>query len=327
MSAWGLCLAGPGLSGGAVMNRRWARQIGSFLALFAVLLAAAAWSLLLMGRAPARLYIACTGQNRVALVDPVRHEVLGHLQTDAGPEELLVGGGGWRLYVACREAGTVQVFDTATRRLLTRYIIGRAPGNLSLDEERGILEVANVEQGPNTLLHLQPDPLLSFVPRTVTSPVVGLIEREPRRFKGEVDARIGSQVELEDRGVFLGVASEIPDVLVAGIQDQVLRLRIPIGLGPSEILSGPGKTRAFISLRGENAVAVLDLQTLDVLARLPVGQGPTRLLALPGEEFLYVMNTEGSTVSVIRMEGPEVCKTLEVGGNPLGAVLWNLAWR
>jgi len=309
------------------VNQKSTRQTKSLLALLAVLLAAAAWSLVLMGRAPTRLYIACTRENRVAVVDPVRHEVLGTLQTDAGPEELLVGGGGWRLYVACREAGTVQVFDTATRRLLTRYVIGRAPGSLSLDENRGILEVANVERGPNTLLHLEPDPLLAFVPKTVTRPRVDRFHRQPRRFRGEVTAIVGSQVELEDRGVLLGLSSDVPEVLVAGIQDLVVRLRIPIGRNPAEIVSDRGKTRAFISIRGENKVAVLDLQSLAVVARLPVGQGPTRLLKLPGEKFLYCMNTDGDTVSVVRMEGPEVHRTLEVGGYPLGAVLWDSTCR
>lgn len=309
------------------MNQKSTRQLSSLLALLAVLLAAAAWSLMLMGMAPTRLYIACPREDRITLVDPVRHEVLGALHTDAGPEELLVGGGGWRLYVACREAGTVQVFDTATRRLLTRYVIGRAPGNLSLDEKRGILEVANVEGGPNTLLHLEPDPLLTFVSKTVTSPCVGAIDRQPTRFKGEVTAAIASRVELAERGLLLGISGEVPEVLVAGIQDLVVRLRIPVGKNPSEIVSDDGRTRAFVSVRGENTLAVLDLQSLQVMARLPVGHGPTRLLKLPGDEFLYCMNTDGDTVSVVRMEGPEVHRTLEVGGNPLGVVLWDSSRR
>ena len=139
--------------------------------------------------------------------------------------------------------------------------------------------------------------------------------------------RIASRVELAERGLLLGISGEVPEVLVAGIQDLVVRLRIPVGKNPSEIVSDDGRTRAFVSVRGENTLAVLDLQSLQVMARLPVGHGPTRLLKLPGDEFLYCMNTDGDTVSVVRMEGPEVHRTLEVGGNPLGVVLWDSSRR
>jgi hypothetical protein len=196
-----------------------------------------------------------------------------------------------------------------------------------MDEKRGILEVADVEGGPNTLLHLEPDSLFTFLPKTVTSPYKGAFERQPTLLKGEVDLEIASRVEIPDRGLLLGVSGEVPEVLVAGLQDLVVRLRIPVGERPGEIVSDDRMTRAFVSVRGEDALAIMDLQSLQVRARLPVGHGPTRLLKLPGDEFLYCMNTDGDTVSVVRMEGPEVYRTLKVGGNPLGAVLWDSSSR
>ncbi|HSK08138.1 MAG TPA: cytochrome D1 domain-containing protein, partial [Vicinamibacterales bacterium] len=50
--------------------------------------------------------------------------------------------------------------------------------------------------------------------------------------------------------------------------------RIQLGRAPSGILVVPDGSRAYIALTGENALAVLDLKTLEVTGRVATGGGP-----------------------------------------------------
>jgi len=295
---------------------------GSLTILAVLLVAATAWSLFLMRWAPSRLYVACGEVDRVAIVDCARHELMGHLATDDSPEELLVGANGWKLYVACRASRTIQVFDTATRRLLTRYVLEREPGQMQVDEVRGVLEVSHVGGGPHTVLQLETDALMSLQPKTVTSPISTTVERTVARFSGQVTAEIVSRVSLPDPNVFLGVSPLVPELLVTDQTTFWVRRRIPVGQGPCAMVQAPRGGKAYVALRGEDAVAVVDTDRLEVTGRVPVGRGPARLLEVNGGREMYVMNTDGGSLTVLRLDNDSVVKTIEVGGHPFGSACW-----
>jgi len=61
-------------------------------------------------------------------------------------------------------------------------------------------------------------------------------------------------------------------VLDAASRKEVKRLNL--GRQPEGILMVPGGSGACIAVAGENAVAVLDLKTLEVTTRIPTGKGP-----------------------------------------------------
>ncbi len=295
---------------------------GSLVVLSVILCGATAWSFFLMRCAPPRLYIACGQVDSVAIVDSARHELVGHIATDESPEELLLGANGWKLYVACRGSKTIQVFDTATRRLLTRYVLTRPPGQMQVDEVRGVLELSHVGGGPHTLLQLETDALMSLQPKTVTSPVTTSVTRIEARLSGEVTAEIVSRVPLPSPGLFMGVNSEIPELLVADEKTHWVKQRIPVGAGPCAIALGARNRKAYVALRGEDALAVVDLERLAVTGRIKVGHGPARLLKVNDERDLYVMNTDGGSVTVVSMDRDSVLKTITVGGNPFGSATW-----
>jgi YVTN family beta-propeller protein len=50
--------------------------------------------------------------------------------------------------------------------------------------------------------------------------------------------------------------------------------RVTVGKAPSGILVVPDGSRAYVALTGENALAVLDLKTLEPAGRVPTGAGP-----------------------------------------------------
>jgi YVTN family beta-propeller protein len=50
-----------------------------------------------------------------------------------------------------------------------------------------------------------------------------------------------------------------------------------VGQGPGGILIVPDGSRAYVALAGDNAVAVIDLRTLEISGKIPTGQGPDGL--------------------------------------------------
>jgi len=50
-----------------------------------------------------------------------------------------------------------------------------------------------------------------------------------------------------------------------------------VGRNPGGILIVPDGSRAYVALAGDNAVAVIDLHTLEVSGKIETGQGPDGL--------------------------------------------------
>lgn len=64
------------------------------------------------------------------------------------------------------------------------------------------------------------------------------------------------------------------DVIVIEAAARRIVKRVPVGKAPSGILMVPDGSRAYVALTGENALAVLDLKTLEPAGRIPTGAGP-----------------------------------------------------
>jgi YVTN family beta-propeller protein len=59
--------------------------------------------------------------------------------------------------------------------------------------------------------------------------------------------------------------------------------RVPLGRSASGILIPPDGVRAYIALTGDNAVAVIDLETMSEITRLKTGSGPDGMAWLPAK--------------------------------------------
>jgi YVTN family beta-propeller protein len=52
---------------------------------------------------------------------------------------------------------------------------------------------------------------------------------------------------------------------------------LDVGNNPGGILIVPDGSRAYVALAGDNAIAVIDLHTLEVSGKIATGQGPDGL--------------------------------------------------
>jgi YVTN family beta-propeller protein len=76
--------------------------------------------------------------------------------------------------------------------------------------------------------------------------------------------------------------------------------------------------KAYVALFGDNAVAVIDTGSNQVLKTIPVPAGPEGLVASPDGTRVYATSTGASTVSVISTVTDRVVSSIEVGKTPQG---------
>lgn len=298
--------------------RRWTAPLSLLLAA----LAAGLWAMLWERSAPARVYVACSGSNHVAVLDPELHQVVARIPTDDHPIELMVSPDGRRLFVANAWANTVQIFDRATGRLLSRYMTPPKPSAMSLSPDGRVLRVAHVEDSRDTFLHLEPDPPAEGEPTTVKAPKLERLPRTAQHYVNMPETEAAGVARPKGRDFFLDVSPTVPALLVTDPRERSVRSRIPLGGEPSDLVLGPGDRKVYVAVRSDNTIAVVDVDSLVVERRLPAGKGPARMVKTPGARFTYVVNVDDRTVSVLDMVRDEIRQTIEVGDAPLGAVAW-----
>ena len=79
--------------------------------------------------------------------------------------------------------------------------------------------------------------------------------------------------------------------------------------------------KAYVGLFKDNAVAVLDTDTNQVVKTIPVPAGPHGMVITPDGHWVYVSSDGASTVSVIDTTTDAVTASIEVGKTPHGLAL------
>ncbi len=79
--------------------------------------------------------------------------------------------------------------------------------------------------------------------------------------------------------------------------------------------------KAYVGLFGDNAVAVVDTASNQVLSTIPVPDGPHGVVITPDDKRVYVSSDGASTVSVIDTTSDRVISSIEVGQTPHGLAI------
>jgi DNA-binding beta-propeller fold protein YncE len=94
-----------------------------------------------------------------------------------------------------------------------------------------------------------------------------------------------------------------------------------VGSSPVTVAFSPDGRYNFVSMAGENYVAVLDPQTGKLLKRLEVGQNNANISFRPDGRFGYVAITGENLVAVVEMESLQVETQLRTGKGPMGLIV------
>jgi YVTN family beta-propeller protein len=101
---------------------------------------------------------------------------------------------------------------------------------------------------------------------------------------------------------------------------------IDAGKGPAQVGFTPDGRLAFVSLSGENRIALIDPASRKVLRKIDVGTVPIQVYATPDSRTVLVANQgsrkqPGKTVSVVDLSSFKVAKTIETGPGAHGVVV------
>jgi YVTN family beta-propeller protein len=174
-----------------------------------------------------------------------------------GTHMVLVSKDANQLYTANIGSDSVSIFERASGSAnwdQTVIPVGKGPEGMDLTPDGRQLWAAHSRDGRISIIDVN------------TKKVTGTIDigtKRSNRLKFTPDSKYVLVSDLEGGElVILDVAS----------RKQVKRLAL--GKAPEGILIEPGGKRAFIAVSGDNHIAVLDLNTLNVTGQIQTGRGP-----------------------------------------------------
>lgn len=92
---------------------------------------------------------------------------------------------------------------------------------------------------------------------------------------------------------------------------------IPLGAHPAHVVVDRQNRFAYVTVSGDDAVKVVDLQRKSVVALIHAGKMPHGLRMSPDERTIYVADMNGGTVAVIDVAQRRVVASVPVGETPV----------
>lgn len=268
------------------------------------------------------LWVVDSEGSKVAIVDLASKErgaplpVVGTIATGETPGHVWFSPDGKRAYVSIQKAGTVEVYDTASRGRVATIPVGKNP-NFLLTSPDG-KQLWGVNAGGDDL----------FVIDAGTNHRIATIQvgARPQRL---------SFVDRRPKGLFVYVTVGGKDEVVT-VDAKTLKLveRIPVGEAPRGIWTSQDQRFVYVSHEASNEVYLIETGTGLITSRIRVGKRPVAVLAsirepleckgaavceaVPEEQVLeptaakliYTANEESNTVTVI--DGPNLRVITEI---------------
>lgn len=107
-----------------------------------------------------------------------------------------------------------------------------------------------------------------------------------------------------------GVFGDVISIRPLSEQQSFQHVTLPQQSHPYTVLPDPSRKRLYVSLWAKEAVAVLDLESLRILATWPTEKHPTEMILTPDCKTLYVACANSTKVSVLDAETGKSLETL-----------------
>jgi DNA-binding beta-propeller fold protein YncE len=258
-----------------------------------------------------KAFVACQGENRVAVVDMDTGRLVRLLAIEA-PHSVHVDPVRRRLYVTRFEnaSDNLHVYDADTYALLTTMRVGTFPALMETTPDGSQLWISNFHTGAGDehKVHvLDPDTYetLAIFSRS-------LDRRQPHGLAMSADGQrvYVSNIATDNLTVFrTDDGAGAPDE----IQEAISLPDVGIAHEPQQCVVSPDGTRLFVSALGTDRVYVVDLTAIDddpgtpvpFTGEVAVGDGPWHLALSPDGNWLWVANWLGSSVSVVDVSSPD----------------------
>ncbi len=257
------------------------------------------------------LYVCASDDDTIKVFDAETHDFLWQLPSGPDPEFFVLSPDGSELFVSNEDDNLVTVVDTAKKSVLAEIPVGVEPEGMAVSPD--LKYVVNTSETTNMAHFISTDDYK--IKYNV------LVDQRPRyaRFTNDgtklfVSSEIGGTVSvinmLGENGPELEakIGFEVP-----GVQPEWLQ---PVGMR----ITSDNKW-LFAALGATNRVAVVDVNSHEVVRYILVGQRVWQLEFTPDEKYLITTNGNSNDVTVIDVAEQEAVKSIQVGQQPWGVAV------
>jgi YVTN family beta-propeller protein len=204
-----------------------------------------------------KLYFTAETNKIIGTYDPGTNQVDWLLGTGQNTTHMIAVSAGLNvIYTANIGSDTISIFERNGSQSWNQTVIpvGKGPEGFDISPDGKELWAAHSRDGGVSVINL-------FEKRVIQT--FRVQTRRSNRLKFTPDGRLVLITDL-DAGTLLVLQRETRKELK----------RITLGHQPAGILVAPDGARAYVAVTGDDNVAVIDLQTLELQARIAIGTGP-----------------------------------------------------
>ena len=248
------------------------------------------------------IYVAVSGENKIAVIDPVSLAVVRSFPSGDDPETFAVHPNG-NLYISNEEDAKASVFDPRTGKRVAEIKVGIEPEGVAISPD-GTRVIVTSES--TNMLHVIAVPEHAIVANI-------LVGARPRAASFSADGALAYATSE--------ISGEVKKVDVASGK---IVGRMPLAddkAKPKDILPSRDGQHLFVAGGRSDRVFVLNEKTLEIQHEIPVGKRVWGLALSRDGSRLYTTDGASDQVSVIDTVAHKVVATVSVGKMPWGIVV------
>jgi PQQ-dependent catabolism-associated beta-propeller protein len=293
-----------------------------------------------------QVFVSLEKNNAIAVIDTVSGKSAKLIDVGNHPRQIVLSKDQKQLYVAVSEENVIRQIDLATLTVTEAYQC-KNPKTFGLSPDGRFLYASNDTDNKLTIIDLSKKQIIKELsiakePEGISvSPdgksIVSTSEKENIAQWINTDTlNITSSTEVSSRprasqftpdGKQLWVSAEAAasiTIIDAASKQAIKTLQFEIpgvnkeSIKPVGIRIDKQQRYAYVALGRANHVAIIDIQSLEVINYLAVGQRVWHLEFSPDQKRLYTANGLSGDISIIDLEHHRVHQTIAVGAFPWG---------
>lgn len=248
------------------------------------------------------VYVAVSMDNLIAVIDPVKLEVIRTFPCGDDPEAFAVHPNG-NIYISNEEDAIASVYDPSTGKLLDTIEVGLEPEGVAISPDGS--KVAVTSESTN-LLHIIGIPTHQILNNVV-------VGARPRSAAFSLDNTL-IYVTSEISGEILKIDANSGHIIQkTSLDDNKAK--------PKDILISTDGKKLYVAGGRSNKIFVLNEASLKIENSIPVGKRVWGLALSKDGKTLYTTDGVDHQVSVIDTSSEQVTATVPVGKFPWGVAI------
>ncbi len=236
-----------------------------------------------------KLYVTSWFGGVVSVIDLSKRAVTEEIRVGVQNHNVVLAPSQSHAWVTNNNAGTVSVIDTATDKVAREIRVGHGPRHTYFSPDGKEAYVTNEFDDTVSVVNVATYEAASTI-RVGMMPHFALV--------------VGDRLFITNFGS--------GDVSVARRRERDVIKTVAVGFGPLGAGATRDGKRVYVACHNANHVAVIDTDSLEVVARIPTDAGPVQVTVAPNQRFAYVANDGQGSVQKIDLTTDKIVKTIAI---------------